>query len=247
MTKAKVIPAVVVEELKVDLSAVANPHPLLLKAYEEAGAMELFEGIESMRPEYQGEKRIIETSAGSNAPIKFHIGGIYRRSVGSSEFVFFHCHMSTLDFFQNPIDHTKFQGRWAKPVIVTRKSINPAAIRMGGTKKIEPTPQDPEIQGFETIYDYEFTAIKPQLLKWKQQGVINDLTHFYAWPLGPTKYSKPYNWEEWFNLDMSDLILLAKVGNRFDGIIKPGDPASVETLRAIIQDELKKGILNPQK
>lgn len=226
------------QELKIDLDQIMNPHSAILKAYADANAKDLFFPY---KPEYMNEKRIFEASKSSGSPVKHLITGIYRKAAGSKEYVFWHEHLQTFDYFKNSIDHTRFVGRYEVPVITRNFAINPAGIT-SDTTQVKPESGPPEIESMKTIHEFEFEELKPQLMKWKEQNIITDETHLYCW-VGPIKYSKPYTWEEWLNLSIDDLVVLGKVGNRFDGILKPGDAGNIETLRQIVKEELQKGIL----
>ena len=64
----------------------------------------------------------------------------------------------------------------------------------------------------------------------------------YAW-VDANKY-KVQSFENFISLSMDDLILLGKIGKRFEGVLKPGDADSIETLRSLVKEELKKGMLS---
>jgi hypothetical protein len=65
--------------------------------------------------------------------------------------------------------------------------------------------------------------------KWCDTTTAN----FYV-VIGNDKYGR-YTFEEFINLDISDLELLGKFGNRVRGVWKPGEPMTekLETLRTI--------------
>ena len=73
------------QQVKVNLDQVWNPNPKLLQTYTEKNAMHLFTDLEALRPQYANEERLFKIAKLSGAKIKHHIGGIYRKAVGSSE------------------------------------------------------------------------------------------------------------------------------------------------------------------
>ena len=78
-----------------------------------------------------------------------------------------HEHLSTFDYYKNPVDHTRFMGRWEKPQIITRFTI-PSTIR-SDIGKLEANEMPPEVNGSEVIYDFEFNALKWQLAQWYEK------------------------------------------------------------------------------
>jgi hypothetical protein len=146
--------------------------------------------------------------------------------------------MITKDYFKNKIDHTRLIGRFEIPIIVSNYSRSPSTIR-SDTAMIEPVQSPPEIESTHEEYEWEFEKIKPQLLEWKEQNIINDKTNFYA-VMGSDKYGK-FTFEEFINLDISDLGLLGKFGNRVRGVWKPGEPMTekLDTLREQLKQELR--------
>lgn len=131
-------------------------------------------------------------------------------------------------------------GRWAKPHIARTYGINPGMIRTTmSAEDMQPKGSEPMIESYETVYDYPWEKIKPQLIKWMDEGIISPDCKFYAW--GSTKYSV-FNWEDFINLPFEDLELLGKAGKRFDGIYSSGDANSIATIRKIVRSELEKNI-----
>ena len=108
---------------QIDLDKVYNPNPALLQAYTEKNAIHLFTDFEANRPQYVLEERLFKIAKISGSPIKHHIGGMYRKAVGSKEYVLWFEHLTTFDYYKNPVDHTRIIGRWEKPEIVSRFSI----------------------------------------------------------------------------------------------------------------------------
>ena len=66
------------------------------------------------------------------------------------------------DYFQNNVDHTRLIGRWEKPLITRQWFYNPATLKTGNQ---EPTESQPSVESTETVYDYEFSEIRDQLVK----------------------------------------------------------------------------------
>jgi hypothetical protein len=149
--------------------------------------------------------------------------------------------MVASDYWQNKIDHTRILGRWERPSITRKWGLNPASLKSDSS----PEPGeigDPEVDDFETVYDYEFSKIRDQLVKWKEKGIIGDKSIYYV--VSDRKYSMPYTWDQWLNLSITDLELLGQHGKKFGGLLKPGDPKTLEVLRETIQQEIQKGLLN---
>ena len=126
--------------------------------------MDLFTQFEYMRPKFVLEDRLFKIAKMSAAPIISHFGGMYRKAVGSKEYVLWHEHLTTQDYYKNPVDHTRFMGRISIPDIVTRYNL-PSTIR-SDIGKLEAQKQPPEISGHHTEYLYEFSTLKEQLQKW---------------------------------------------------------------------------------
>ena len=124
-------------------------------------------------------------------------------------------------------------GKFEKPVIEKTMGINQGRI-VGNSdipKMMEAAVKEVSIDHFETIYEFAWEDIKPQLEQWKQQGIITDESQLYI-IVGNQKYGKPFTWDEWLNLDIDDLILLSRAGNRFQGLLK-GQELTKEVLGAL--------------
>ena len=102
------------------------------------------------------------------------------------------------------------------PEIVTRHSINPSMVR-SDSAMVEPQAQPPGIVGTHEEYQWEWAKIKPQLLKWKESGVISDDTKYYV-IVASKKYGK-HTFEEFINLSIDDSDLFGKFGARVQGNI----------------------------
>lgn len=231
--------------LEIKLDEIKNPNPAILATYKEANAMELFW---PHRPEYKNEERIFLSSKASGKPVKHEITGIYRKQLpGGKEYVFFFEHLVTKDYFGNVVDHTRLVGRYEKPVIQHHFGLNQGSIKANSdiNEMMKPEQHLPEVESTETVHEFEFEKIKPQLIKWHDDGIINNNTKLYAWASN-IKYSKPYTWKEWLELPMDDLVLLGKVGNKFTGILKTQDmtkeilDAFRNTAKDTIKEELTK-------
>jgi hypothetical protein len=226
------------KQISVNLDVQMNPNPKLLATYKDANAEEMFKGNRYSIPEYKNEERIFVASRSSKAPIKHNLFSCYRKKVGSKEYFFAFDLMTTKDYFKNKIDHTRLIGRFEMPVIVSNYSISPSTIR-SDTAMIEPVQSPPTIESTHEEYEWEFSAIVPQLKKWWESGVIPQTANFYV-VIGNDKYGR-YTFEEFVNLDISDLELLGKFGNRVRGVWKPGEPMTekLETLREQLKQELR--------
>ena len=192
MTKSKQ------KQLSVSLDEIKNPHPAILKAYDDANARHLF--FEHI-PVYVNEKSVFMAAKASKKPIKHEITGLYRKRINGKEYVCFHEEIIALDYFGNVVMHNRMVGRYELPIIGKVYGLNPGMIHGNSdiNKMMEAQEREVSIDSIETIHEFEFEAIKPQLLKWKEQNIISDKTPLYVWDGdGKTsKYSKPYTWEEW--------------------------------------------------
>jgi hypothetical protein len=153
------------KQLKVNLDKQYNPNPGIEKAYKEANAMDLWLD-KDIKSEYLNEAKIFRAFEASGVKIKHNIFSIYRKKVGKKEYRFFFDKMVTEDYFANKHDWTRLVGRWEKPIIISHKAINLAAVRSGEIAEIKPEPQPSEIDSIETMYDYEFQDMIPQLREW---------------------------------------------------------------------------------
>lgn len=221
----------------IDLNQQFSPHPLVLKAYKDKDAMQLYHQLQLGSPEIDNENRIFTASKASGSPIRHKITGLYRKKIGNKEYIVFHEHLATFDYFKNPVDHSRFVGKVEVPVIVRRFGINPATIR-NNQQQVTPTEQAAEIEGHDTVYEYEFEAAKPQLVKWYKTGVIDDYTKLYAWD--DVKYTVR-KFDDFVRLPFDDLILLARVGNKLTGVFKPEDMTKeiLEMFRQTIKQEVQ--------
>lgn len=199
--------------------------------------MELYHQLQLGSPEIDNENRVFRASKASGSPIKHKITGVYRKKVGNKEYVVFHEHLATFDYFKNPVDHSRTLGKVEVPIIIRRFGINPATIR-SNHQQVTPEEQAAEIEGHNTVYEYEFEATKPQLVKWYKEGVIDQYTKLYAWD--EVKYSVS-KFEDLIKLPFDDLILLARVGNKLTGVFKPEDMTKeiLEMFRQTVKQEVQ--------
>jgi len=216
-----------------------NPAKILTDTYERAGASELFAGNRYSVPAFRNEERIFVASKTSGKSISHNLFGCYRRKVGSKEYFFAFDHCTTHEYFGTKIDHTRLIGKVDDvPIITSSYSINPNSIR-SDTAMVIPEKGPAQVESTHTVYLWPWEEIRSQLLKWKNADIINDNTNFY-FQNGNDKYGR-YTWEEWFDLDWSDLELLGKFGNRVRGVWKPGEPLTqkLDVLREQLKEELK--------
>jgi glycerophosphoryl diester phosphodiesterase len=78
-------------------------------------------------------------------------------------------------------------------------------------------------------------------LKWKKQGIINNTTQFYV--QDGTETAGKFNWEEWYNLDVDDLMLLGRYRNRMGIFTNEPITEKLATLREQLKHEMKTGIV----
>lgn len=148
-----------------------------------------------------------------------------------------HEHLMTFDFYSNPVDHTRFLGRWEKPSIITRFSIQTSIRSDIGELKANEMP--PEVNGSEVIYDFEFTSLKNQLQEQYNKKIITDDTKFYYWANDGVKYSVR-SFDEFLNCSGDDLVLLGRSASKLSGVFKGEERvAMLESLRAQIKEEMK--------
>ena len=103
---------------------------------------------------------------------------------------------------------------------------------------VEPTDFPPEIDSWNTEYDWEWDTIKPQLEKWWADGTIPQDARFYA-VTGNNKYGG-FSFKEFIGLNMEDLELLAKFGQRVKGIFASGqEDEKLTALRQMLKKEMK--------
>lgn len=227
--------------LTIDLNEVKNPHPAVLKAYKDSGVQDQFYPIQD-EASIINEKRIFNIANAGNAngeknKIRHKIRSIYRRAVGNKEYCFFHEWLQTVDFFKNTLDHSRVVGKYSYPRIVTSQGINPATLEYGTGQAPMPSALYAQIESVEERYDWSFEEIKPQLLKWYDEGIIDENTNLYAWS-GTRKYTVN-EWDQFINLNLSDLILINKVGERAIGLYS--DPKEIlEAARQTAKAELTK-------
>jgi len=119
------------KEARIDLDRVWIPSELVTNAYKGANAMELFAFDRDSKSEYFNEARIWTAARASDPPAKIghNIFSLYRKKVGNKEYLLFHEKLWTHDYFQNILDWSRYLRVVAVPVIVRKRSINPAAIR----------------------------------------------------------------------------------------------------------------------
>jgi hypothetical protein len=113
-----------------------------------------------------------------------------------------------------------------------------------GPEEMGPTPSQPFIENYETIYIYPWESVREKLLTWMKDGTIVDTARFYVWT--DKRYTVP-SFENWLNLSVDDNVMLNMAGNRFDALYDKGDPVSLTKVKDIIRSELQKGVINPQK
>lgn len=229
------------KQITIDLDQIFNPNPELVKTYEDAKATYIWVD-KDIRPEYVNETRVFAAARASKKPIKHNIFSLYRKQVGTKEYCYFFDHMIAKDYFQNSVDHTRLIGRWEKPLITQKHGINVHTLKSDSSPESGPIG-DPEVESTETVYDYEFSKIKPQLVKWKEAGIIGDNAIYYV-VVGNQKYSMPYSWDQWLNLSMSDLELLGRHGKKYNALLTPGDPSALQLLRETIKQEISKNLLS---
>ena len=149
------------KQISIVLDTIFNPNPKLVQTYEDAKATDIWFD-KNGRPGYINEERIFAAQKASKKPIKHIIFSLYRKQVGSKEYCYFFDLTVAKDYFQNNVDHTRLIGRWEKPLITRQRFYDPATLKTGNQ---EPTESQPSVESTETVYDYEFSEIRDQLVK----------------------------------------------------------------------------------
>lgn len=228
------------QQLSINLDEISYcPHPEVDRAYKEANAEHLhFMEI----PAYRNESRVYLCSKASGKPVKHKITGIYRRQVpGDKEYVFFHEAMVTKDYFGNIVEHTRLCGRYEKPNIQKSYGI-PQGRRLVSNTDVTETMQAQELEVYvndiQTVHEWEFEQIKPQLQEWYKNGIIDENTKLYAW-IGTSKYGVN-SFQDFISLSIDDLTLLCRAGTRFQGLLKGQEltPKILDAIREKLQTEL---------
>lgn len=106
---------------------------------------------------------------------------------------------------------------------------------------MKPKPSEAEIEGFETVYDYDFKDLVPTLKKYREDGTLSSECKFYAWTDHKFTVS---SFDNFVGMPIDDHVLLNKAGERFDALYKPGDPESLSKIKDIVRSELEKGLLS---
>lgn len=194
--------------LEINLDQIFSPHPKVVETYKDTNG-QFFPYDEN--PACLNEKRIFLYSKASKQPIKHRIVSLYRKKeFGGREVCFAQEHISTRDLFGNFLDHTRELFRYELPHIVKQMGYNPNATGIDPSQPAELGPQTiaSEIESVETVYEYEFEALKPQLIKWYNEGIIREDCNFIAW-VGQKKYSVS-DWDSFISLPIESLVLLNK-------------------------------------
>jgi hypothetical protein len=224
--------------LHVDLDQRFYPHPEILKAYKDNGAMDLFN---ANAPSYVCEERLFLASKASKKPIHHKIQAVYRRRVNRKEFCFFHNACFTKDYFGNIVDFFRIVGKYQVPVISKQFGLNPATIKSNSdlNQMMESQEKKRHVSGMQDYYQYEFEDIKPQLLEWRSKNIIDDNTALYAWT-GDRRYNV-LRWDDFINLGIDDLVLMGQAGKKFEGVLQ-GQHITPEILVAL-REKMKSEVI----
>lgn len=202
-------------KLTIDLNCIHNPNPAMLKEFKDNNAMDLFnEHI----PSYVNEKRCFNAAAASNKLLKHSITHLYRvQTKDGKEWCYMGNEIYARDYFNNVVMHYRQIGKWTKPVFAKTMGLSPGMLKDNTdiNKALEAQTKWIEIDHEEIVYEYPWEDIKPILEKWKSEGVITDEVQLVAIS-GSQKYSKPYSFYEFLNLDFSDLVLISRAGRSLE-------------------------------
>ena len=238
-----------VKQIFVDLDVQLNPAPQIVKAFKDGGAEDLFAFDRDNKSEYLNESRVFSAARASKKPIKHNVFALYRKQIGNQEFCYFMEKLVAIDYWGNKIDWSRRIGKFEVPILTHKWGLDPTTLKSDS----QPEPgyvDDPEVDSWEEMYPYEWHSMRDQLLKWKEQGIINDKSIFYA-VIGGRTYSMPFSWDQWLNLSIQDLELLGLHGKKYNALLTPGDPTALQLLRDTIKQEIAKGLVpgpvSPQK
>ena len=235
-----------VQQIKIDLDKdTISPRKEIVDAYEKAGANDIWTDRD-IKPEYRANLRIHAAAKGSGNKISKKIFTLYRKRLSNgSEWLIFHISIATKDHWGNSLMMPLLLGMYDIPTFNRTFSFDPYQKHTtSGPEDMGPTPSAAFVDGFETIYTYEWNSVKDQILAWRQDGIIVDSAKFIVW--SDKKYSVP-SFENWFNLSVDDNIMLNMAGSRFDALYDKGDPVSLEKVKEIIRSELQKSVINQQR
>lgn len=87
----------------------------------------------------------------------------------------------------------------------------------------------------ETVYQYPWEKIKPQLLAWVKQGILDPDTCNFTVIYGTKRYTVN-SWEEFYNLKAEELVLINKMSLETAGLFSGKD-----TLKEILQVARERG------
>jgi hypothetical protein len=229
--------------LEINLDQIFNPHPELVRTWKESGVQDQYFSFED-NPECNNEKRIFLYANASKpkAEIRHKITSIYRKKEGEKEYCFFNEHLITHDIFHNPLDHTRTLGRYQLPHIVPILGYNPNSTPdVNNPAELGPQAMGAQIESVETVYEWEWEKIKPQLQEWYKKGIINDNTALHVW-VGTKKYTVN-SWDEFINLRIQDLVLLGRVGFDATGLFDSRDKSTIDSILAIAREKGKEQLV----
>jgi len=227
--------------LEINLDEIKSPHPKLVEAYKDTG--DQYYPFDQ-NPECLNERRIWLYANASKppTPIKHKIVSLYRKKEGEKEYCFFNEHLMTSDLFQNPLDHTRTVGKYQLPNIVNIVGMDPNAdFDHSHPKELGSSVLSSQIDHVDTIYEFEFEKIKPQLQEWRSKGIIDENTQYIAW-VGTKKYTVN-SWDEFINLRIQDLVLLGRVGFDATGLFDSRNKDMIADILAIAKEKGKEQLV----
>ncbi len=208
-------------QLKINLDQQFNPRPELVRAYKDANVQ--FLDLDLGKAVYQNEARVFQAAKVSKKPVKHSIQSIYRKRVLNKEYVWLHEHLIAFDYFNNEIDFTREILKWERPIFKRTFGINPASLKtQDQMKELQPEQITTEILNHETVYEYEFKDVLPQLKEWFEQKLISEHCNYYAVESDGKKYSVK-NFQQFTELSMDDLVLLNIHSKKYAGVFQTGE------------------------
>lgn len=168
------------QQIKIDLDKdCISPRKELVDAYDKAGATDTWID-KDIKPEYRNNLRIHAASKGSKNKISKKIFTLYRKRLANgTEWLIFHISLATKDHWGNTLTMPLLLGVLDVPQFNRTYSFDPYTKRTTSqAEDMAPTPSQPSIEGFETIYTYEWNSVKDQILAWRKDGTIVDTAKF---------------------------------------------------------------------
>jgi hypothetical protein len=136
------------------------------------------------------------------------------------------------------VDATRLLGRYEIPRITRRWAVSPSNVRSGDQASITPSEQVAEIEGLDTVYTYEWSAVKDQLREFERKSIIDSETRYYV---RQNNNKHPIDTlDQILDLEFGDLLTLGRFGSQIKEIYRSDQITSaiLETFRKVKQNAL---------